>query len=78
MSVRRRKWVSRKGEEREAWIVQYLDQDGVDRIKTFARKKDADDYHAVVRIDVGKGCIPATRRQLPKPERNGWWTPKTA
>lgn len=55
MSVRKRKWITRKGEEKEAWIVQYLDQDGVDRIKTFARKKDADAHHATVKVDVGKG-----------------------
>ena len=42
-------------EPREKWITQYLDQDGVDRIKTFARKKDADAEAAKVKIDVGKG-----------------------
>ena len=55
MPVRKREWTTRKGEPREAWIVQYLDQDGVDRIKTFERKKDADAYHATVKVDVGKG-----------------------
>jgi len=49
MSVRKRKWTTRNGEEKEAWIVQYLDQNGVDRIKTFARKKEADNYHDTVR-----------------------------
>ena len=52
MSVRKRTW--RNG-EREAWIVQYLDQNGVDRIKTFKRKKDADAYQDTVRSDVRKG-----------------------
>ena len=55
MSVRKRTWVTRKGEKREAWIVQYSDRDGVDRIKTFARKKDANDYHATVRVNVRDG-----------------------
>src|SRR6476646_6523158 len=55
MSVRRRKWTTRKGETKEAWIVQYLDADGVDRIRTFDRKKDADAYQDTVRIDVRKG-----------------------
>jgi integrase len=55
MSVRKRTWTTRKGEEREAWIVQYSDQDGIDRIKTFARKKEADDYHDTVKVDVRQG-----------------------
>src|SRR5262245_36800551 len=55
MSVRKRTWTTRKGEAREAWIVQYSDQDGIDRIKTFARKKEADDYHDTVKVDVRQG-----------------------
>jgi integrase len=55
MAVRKRKWVTSKGEAKEAWIVQYLDADGVDRIRTFDRKKDADAYQDTVRTDVRKG-----------------------
>jgi len=55
MAVRKRKWTTRKGEIKEAWIVQYLDADGIDRIRTFDRKKDADAYQDTVRIDVRKG-----------------------
>ena len=40
---------------REAWIVDYVDQDGDRHIETFARKKDADDYHATVKVDIRKG-----------------------
>jgi integrase len=40
---------------REAWIVDYVDQEGDRHIETFARKKDADDYHATVKVDVRKG-----------------------
>ncbi len=55
MAVRKRKWTTRKGEVKEAWIVQYLDADGIDRIRTFDRKKDADAYQDTVRSDVRKG-----------------------
>src|SRR5262249_20349647 len=56
MSVRKRTWtVKGTGETKEAWIVDYVDQQG-DRIqKTFERKKDADAYHDEVRGDVRKG-----------------------
>jgi len=55
MSVRKRTWVTRLGEPKEAWIVDYSDQDGKRHIKTFDRKKDADDYRATVKVDVKAG-----------------------
>jgi hypothetical protein len=41
MSVRKRTWTTRRGERREAWIVDYVDQDGDRHIETFEREKDA-------------------------------------
>src|SRR5262245_27897761 len=55
MSVRKRTWKNAKGEPQEAWIVDYVDQKGKRHIETFARKKDADARHAVVKVDVSKG-----------------------
>jgi integrase len=55
VSVRKRSWKTPKGEAREAWIVDYVDQRGDRHIKTFARKKDADAYHARVTVDVAAG-----------------------
>ena len=37
------------------WVVDYVDQHGKRHIKTFDRKKDADAYHASVKIDVSRG-----------------------
>lgn len=62
MSVRKRSWTTGKGEKREAWIVDYTDQQGARHIETFQRKKDADDFHATVRVDVAKGThTPASK-----------------
>ena len=55
MSVRKREWVTRSGEHKEAWIVDYTDQDGDRHIQTFGRKKDADAHHDKVRVDVRHG-----------------------
>jgi integrase len=55
MSVRKRIWKTRKGEIKEAWIVDYIDQDGKRHIETRARKKQADARAAQVRIAIGKG-----------------------
>ncbi|HEY7302423.1 MAG TPA: site-specific integrase [Xanthobacteraceae bacterium] len=55
MSVRKRKWVTSKGEQREAFIADFVDQKGERHIRTFDRKKDADAYAASVRVDVKAG-----------------------
>jgi integrase len=54
MSVRKRVWTTRKGETKEAWIVDYS-ANGSRHIETFERKKDADAREAQVTVDVGKG-----------------------
>ncbi|HEV2977966.1 MAG TPA: site-specific integrase [Casimicrobiaceae bacterium] len=55
MSVRKRKWITRNGEAKEAWIVDYTDQQGDRHIETFARKKEADAYAQQVGVDVRTG-----------------------
>jgi integrase len=61
MSVRKRNWVTRIGEAKEAWIVDYTDQHGARHIRTFARKKDADAHEATVRVNVRHGVHTSTR-----------------
>jgi len=41
MSIRKREWTTKDG-PKNAWVVDYKDQHGKRRLKTFARKKDAD------------------------------------
>ena len=55
MSVRKRKWITRKGEHKEMWVADYVDQNGERHIQTFALKKEADDYHATVKVQVRQG-----------------------
>ena len=55
MSVRKRVWKTRKGETKEAWIVDYADGTGQRRIRTFDRKKEADAYSAKAKVEVGAG-----------------------
>src|SRR6478736_4413032 len=54
MSVRKRNW-TKGGEVRTSWIVDYTDQHSKRHIKTFERKKEADAFHAAVRVDVQRG-----------------------
>ena len=55
MSVRKREWVTRKGERKQAWIVDYFDQGGQRHIKTFERKREAEAEAANTRVDVRAG-----------------------
>jgi integrase len=73
MSVRKRKWTTRSGEAREAWIVDYVDQAGERHIETFERKKEADEYHATVRVDVGKGTHVAPNKSITVAEAAEVW-----
>jgi integrase len=55
MSVRKRKWTTRAGEAKEAWIVDYFDQGGQRTIRTFEKKKEADAYLTTVKHEVKEG-----------------------
>jgi integrase len=55
MSIRKRSWKTAKGEAREAWVVDYVDQAGKRRLKTFAKKKLADAYHSRANVEVSQG-----------------------
>jgi len=55
MSIRKRRWTTRKGEEKIAWVVDYVDQSGTRRLKTFAKKKEADEYEDATKVAVRRG-----------------------
>ena len=73
MSVRKRKWTTRSGEDREAWIVDYTDQQGERHIETFDRKKDADARHAEVTVDVKAGVHVAPSKSVTVNEAGEPW-----
>jgi integrase len=55
MSVRKRAWTTSKGEHKEAWVVDYVDQAGDRRLKTFAKKKAADNFAAMANVEIRAG-----------------------
>ncbi|PDT24449.1 tyrosine-type recombinase/integrase [Rhizobium hidalgonense] len=55
MSVRKREWTTPKGVEKSAWVVDYADAAGKRRLKTFAKKKDADAFAATSSVEVREG-----------------------
>jgi integrase len=72
MSVRKRVWTTRSGETKEAWIVDYS-VNGSRHIETFARKKDADEREAKVRVDVSKGVHIAPSKSITVAEAGELW-----
>ncbi len=72
MSVRKRKWITRKGEHKEAWIVDYS-ANGSRHIETFELKKEADAYEAQVSVDVGKGIHIAPSKSVTVTEAGELW-----
>jgi integrase len=73
MSVRKRSWVTSKGEPQEAWIVDYVDQKGKRHIKTFAKKRQADAYHATVTVDISAGIHTADSASITVAEAGRQW-----
>jgi integrase len=55
MSVRKRNWTNGDGSVSGAWVVTYTDRAGKRRLKSFDRKKDADNFESAVSIDVRTG-----------------------
>jgi integrase len=73
MSVRKRTWETDRGEAREAWVVDYSDQLGQRHLKTFARKRDADAYHAKVAVDMSAGIHTPDSRSITVSEAGTQW-----
>ena len=64
MSVRKRTWKGPGGKPKEAWVVDYVDQDGDRCLKTFAKKRDADAHHAIVGVAVRAGVHTADGKSV--------------
>ena len=73
MSVRKRTWATRKGEQKEAWMSITSIRTGDRHIQTFSRKKDADDYHATVKVDVSQGIHTAQSKSITVAEAAEDW-----
>src|SRR5512132_107667 len=53
--VKKRKWTTGQGEQKEAWICDYTDGAGKRRLQTFQTKKDADAFLAKTLHEVKSG-----------------------
>ena len=73
MSVRKRTWKTAAGEERQAWIVDYADQAGKRRMKTFRLKKEADAFETRSRFEITQGTHTPDSASITIAEAAGEW-----
>jgi integrase len=73
MSIRKRAWTTRTGEAKEAWIVDYFDQDGVRHIETRKRKKDAEARAQEIGINVRAGTHTPAAKSITVAEAAADW-----
>lgn len=64
MSIRKRRWQTSKGEWREAWQLDYVDQHGERQRKNFEKKADAVAYETTARAQVRDGTHVAPNRDV--------------
>jgi integrase len=73
MSVRKRAWTTSRGVEKEAWVVDYVDQTGKRRLKTFAKKKAADNFEATANVEIRAGIHTADSASITVAEAGKLW-----
>jgi len=73
MSVRKRTWTNSKGEEKTAWVVDYVDTKGTRRLKTFKLKKEADAFASKADVEVREGVHVADSATITVKEAGALW-----
>ena len=73
MSIRKRTWKSADGVEKTAWVVDYVDQSGTRRLKSFERKKSADDFNTTAKNEVRVGIHTADSASITVGEAGDRW-----
>jgi integrase len=73
MSVRKRSWTTSKGVEKEAWVVDYVDQTGARRLKTFTKKKAADNFAVTANVEIRAGIHTADSASVTIAEAGRLW-----
>jgi integrase len=73
MSVRKREWTTPKGEQKSAWVVDYVDTGGQRRLKTFPKKKDADIFASRASVEVRDGVHVADSATITIAEAGKLW-----
>jgi integrase len=72
-TVRKREWTTSRGKKQEAWIVDYFDQDGVRRQRTFPKQRHAKDWLVQVQGEIKDGTHTPDTKSITVAEAAGQW-----
>jgi integrase len=72
-TVRKRKWMTAKGIEETAWVVDYVDQLGRRRLKTLATKKEADAWAVTTQHEISQGIHTPASASVTVAEATDLW-----
>jgi hypothetical protein len=75
-TVKKRAWVTPRGERREAWRVRYVDQHGATRTRQFDLRRDADAFRIKAEGEVSAGVHTADRGSLTVAQAADLWIAK--
>ncbi|EMG53110.1 tyrosine recombinase XerD [Ochrobactrum sp. CDB2] len=73
MSIRKREWTTPNGVQKTVWVVDYVDAQGKRRLKTFAKKKDADQFSTTAKVEVRDGVHVADSATVTIQEAGQFW-----
>lgn len=73
MSIRKREWTTPKGVQKTAWVVDYVDGQGKRRLKTFVKKKEADQFAATAKVEVRDGVHVADSASVTVETAGNFW-----
>jgi integrase len=73
MSIRKRTWKNADDVEKAAWVVDYVDQSGKRRLKSFERKKNADSFNTTAKNEVRVGIHTADSASITVGEAGDRW-----
>jgi integrase len=73
MGVRKRNWITKGGEAKSAWVVEYTDAKGTRRLKTFPKKKDADAFDATTKVEIRDGVHVADSASITIEQAGKFW-----
>lgn len=73
MAVRKRAWTTRRGIEKTAWVVEYTDRQDKRRLKTFAKKKDAEAFSSSTQVEIRDGTHVADSASITVEDAAGNW-----
>ena len=76
MAVRKRRWRTRNGDMKEAWVVDDVDQEGDRHIESFQRKKDAEARAQQIGVDVRAGIHTALSKSITVAQATADWIRK--